>query len=149
MSANPAKNRERGKKKGAASDAASPEEESGDLLGMDEAARLVKTTRQTFYRWVRQGKIRGMKTGRQWRFERAEIERFLRGEEPKIDLRADIGPLLKDLAKQCEEAGADKVSLPQDGEVERAVADMVRLAIASRASHISRSPLSSCNFSRR
>ena len=44
------------------------------LLDMGQAIELLKTTRPTFYRWLRTGKIRGMKVGRQWRFERVEID---------------------------------------------------------------------------
>ena len=71
-----------------------------NLLDMNQAIELLKTTRPTFYRWLRSGKLKGMKVGRQWRFYRADIERFLRGEAPRIDLPADIDPLLHDLRSQ-------------------------------------------------
>ena len=69
--------------------------ESGDLLDMNQAIEALKTTRSTFYRWLRAGKLKGMKIGRQWRFYQKEIDRFLKGEEPTIELTADINPLLK------------------------------------------------------
>ena len=55
-----------------------------ELLGLDEAVSLLRTTRPTFYRWLRSGKIQGMKLGRQWRFRKDDIERFLsRPVEPR------------------------------------------------------------------
>ncbi len=78
---------------------------AADLLDMDQAIDLLKTTRPTFYRWLRGGKIRGMKVGRQWRFDRGEVERFLRGEPPRIELRADIEPLLEALRGRLKDSG--------------------------------------------
>ena len=48
-----------------------------DVVDMPEAIALLKTTRATFYRWLRAGKIKGMKVGRQWRFYRKDVERIL------------------------------------------------------------------------
>ena len=48
-----------------------------ELLDMEQAIALLKTSRPTFYRWLRSGKIKGMKVGRQWRFYRDDVERFL------------------------------------------------------------------------
>ena len=56
-----------------------------ELLTMQQAIELLKTTRATFYRWLRSGRIQGMKVGRQWRFERGEIRRFLRGEDRQVE----------------------------------------------------------------
>ena len=81
--------------------AASPAEGAvEELMSMDQAIALLKTTRSTFYRWLRSGKIKGMKAGRQWRFQRSDVERFMRGEEPRIELRADIGPLIGQLSER-------------------------------------------------
>src|SRR3972149_4970277 len=66
---------------------------AGDLLDMEQAIARLKTTRPTFYRWLRAGKLKGMKVGRQWRFYAGDIDGFLKGEEPQIELPADIGPL--------------------------------------------------------
>ena len=72
-------------------------EKGQDLLDMKQAVEMLKTSRATFYRWLREGRVRGMKVGRQWRFERGEIERFLKGEAPKIEVRGDIGSLIATL----------------------------------------------------
>jgi type IV pilus assembly protein PilB len=113
------------------------------LLTMNEAIERLGTTRPTFYRWLRTGKIKGLKVGRQWRFEPAEIDRFLRGEEPRIELRADIGPLVRELTKRADRLGAKAVSLPDETDIQQAVAQAVRLGFASRASDIHVHPHSS------
>ncbi len=71
-----------------------------DLLTMAEAADRLKTTRTTLYRWLRDEKIVGMKTGRQWRFQRSEVERFLKGNAPQIDLPSDPSEFLAALENE-------------------------------------------------
>jgi len=112
-----------------------------ELIEMDDAIALLKTSRSTFYRWLRTGKIRGMKLGRQWRFYREDIERFLKGEEPRIALRADIGPLIQTLSARIQELGGEIA--PDEGghgEVARAVLLMIHLAVLMRATDIHITP---------
>jgi excisionase family DNA binding protein len=102
---------------------------------MDQAVALLKTTRSTFYRWLRTGKIRGMKVGRQWRFTREDLERFLKGQGPRIDLPADIGPLVEALQDQVEKFGA--VPPARTGEpVVVAVGLAISAAVAAGASDL-------------
>ncbi|MFA6133009.1 MAG: ATPase, T2SS/T4P/T4SS family [Phycisphaerae bacterium] len=107
-----------------------PPAKSGDLLEMADAIAMLKTTRPTFYRWLREGRFRGMKVGRQWRFERGEIDRFLRGEEPRIELRGDMKPLLKTLEDRARTHGIKATSLPADNDVQRALKLMLELGAA-------------------
>lgn len=94
-----------------------------ELLTMDEAIKRLSTTRGTFYRWLRGGKIKGFKVGRQWRFREDEIERFLSGEEPSIDLPVNPGPLVETL-----EAAIGDV--PDRGDMDRdSVAYVVQLML--------------------
>ena len=111
-----------------------------DLLGMNQAIELLKTTRPTFYRWLRAGKVRGMKVGRQWRFERSEIQRFLKGEEPRIELRTDIGPLIETLRQRIDALGVKAVIPAREDEVGKAVSLMIHLAAATGASDIHIAP---------
>ena len=106
---------------------------------MDEAIAMLKTTRPTFYRWVRAGKLKGSKVGRQWRFHRKDIERFLQGEEPQIDLAADITPLLDTLRERLKEQG---VAEPEsaEGELALAVHCMIQLAARMRATDLHLEP---------
>ena len=112
----------------------------GSLVDMDQAIDLLKTTRSTFYRWLRSGKLKGMKVGRQWRFYKEEIERFLKGEEPQIELPADIKPLIRNLKKRVEEYGAQDVAPPDASDVLRAVSLMIRLGEAMTSSDIHLEP---------
>src|SRR5438128_10184794 len=75
------------------------------VIDLHQAISILKTTRPTFYRWLRSGRIKGMKAGRQWRFHRAELDRFLQGDSPRVEIRADIQPLLQLLDSQLKQAG--------------------------------------------
>jgi len=62
-----------------------------DVLDMDQAIAHLKTTKPTMYRWIAQGRIQGFKAGRQWRFYRRDLRKFLEYEDPTavgIDLKA-------------------------------------------------------------
>jgi excisionase family DNA binding protein len=62
-----------------------------DVLDMDEAVAFLKTTKPTLYRWIGLGKVQGFKAGRQWRFYRRDLRKFLEYEDPTaagIDLDA-------------------------------------------------------------
>jgi excisionase family DNA binding protein len=47
------------------------------LMTIGEVARLLKLKPQTIYRWVQQKKLPGAKIGKEWRFRRSAIERWL------------------------------------------------------------------------
>ena len=108
---------------------------SSEILDMNQAIELLKTSRPTFYRWLRSGKIKGFKIGRQWRFYRQDIERFLHGQEPRIDLAADISPLIETLAARLRELGVQPAA-DHDNDTVRAAALMIRLAVEMRASDL-------------
>jgi excisionase family DNA binding protein len=103
---------------------------------MEEAIAALNTTRPTFYRWLRSGQIKGLKVGRQWRFTREDIDRYATGQQPRIDLPVDIGPLIGELESRLKELGVSD-GVPCAGEpTERAVSRMIRLAMAMNASDI-------------
>ena len=106
-----------------------------ELLDMDQAIKLLRTSRPTFYRWLREGKIKGRKLGRQWRFYREDIQRFLAGEEPRIELRADISPLMESLMAALAELDVKPEGLRED-DVVRVVGLMIWVAQARGASDI-------------
>ncbi|OGV65191.1 MAG: hypothetical protein A3K19_24265 [Lentisphaerae bacterium RIFOXYB12_FULL_65_16] len=130
--------------KGAMPKDTSPAPAAEDLIDMDEAIRALKTTRPTFYRWLRGGKIKGMKVGRQWRFYRADIDRFLKGEEPRIDLAVDVTPLTDALRKKAAELGL-KMGVPKsadaDGRVVEAVDLIIWMGFFMRGSDIHLAPM--------
>jgi excisionase family DNA binding protein len=55
------------------------------VLTTNEAIEYLKTSKTTFLKLVHDGKIRGNKLGRSYRFLRNDLDRFVRGEidEPK------------------------------------------------------------------
>jgi len=108
----------------------------GNLLDMNKTAARLGVSRPTLYRWLRSGKLRGRKVGRQWRFEPAEVERFLKGEQPQIELRTDIKPLLKALEERAAELDAPAVDLPTETPVQQAISLVLRVALALEASDI-------------
>ncbi|MFH1269643.1 MAG: helix-turn-helix domain-containing protein [Candidatus Omnitrophota bacterium] len=48
------------------------------LIDIDELADYLKLKKQTIYNWLHQGKISGIKVGGVWRFDRRDIESWLR-----------------------------------------------------------------------
>ena len=66
-------------------------ERDDDVLDLDDAVAFLKTTKPTMYRWIALGKVQGFKAGRQWRFYRRDLRKFLEYEEPMaagIDMEA-------------------------------------------------------------
>lgn len=104
-----------------------------NLLSMEEAIVVLKTSRPTFYRWLRDGRLKGMKIGRQWRFYKEDLERFLQGDRPLISLPTTISPLIEDLKNRLEEY---QIESPFDDkeEIEQLVLLISLLAIAIKSS---------------
>ena len=115
---------------------APPPSPSADLLDMDQAIAVLKTTRPTFYRWLRTGKIKAMKVGRQWRFYRHDIERFLHGHEPLIEVTGDAPGLLRILENKLKALDLKVGPLPPEGAIHEIVNRILRLAMASHATDI-------------
>lgn len=114
-----------------------PAANAAELIDMEQAIAVLRTTRPTFYRWLRGGKFTGMKVGRQWRFYRKDIEAFLKGAGPRIDLVADISPLETEVRRRLREMGVDFPKCADDEEpVALVVREMIELAVRSRASDL-------------
>jgi len=48
------------------------------LMDIDELADYLRLKKQTIYNWLSQGKIAGIKVGGVWRFDRREIDVWLK-----------------------------------------------------------------------
>ena len=48
------------------------------LIDIDELADYLKLKRQTIYNWLHEGKISGIKVGGVWRFDRKDIDAWLK-----------------------------------------------------------------------
>ncbi len=110
-------------------------EAQDDLIGMDETVALLKTTRPTLTRWLNSGKIKGLKAGRQWRFEREEIDRFLRGEKPMLNVPTEIDEIINALLKKLE-ALDQKINLESEDRIEKTTTLILLLARVMHATDI-------------
>jgi len=48
------------------------------LIDIDELADYLRLKKQTIYNWLHAGKISGMKVGGVWRFDRKEVDAWLK-----------------------------------------------------------------------
>ncbi len=48
------------------------------LMSVDELAKYLSLRKQTIYNWLHKKKISGIKIGKVWRFDRKEIEKWLK-----------------------------------------------------------------------
>jgi len=51
-----------------------------EILTTREAFKYLRVTRMTIYKLVKNGRIKGAKVGRDYRFLKSELDNFLRGE---------------------------------------------------------------------
>jgi excisionase family DNA binding protein len=54
-----------------------------NLLDVDDLAKYLKLQKQTIYNWLNQKKITGIKIGGVWRFDKREIDKWLRSQSRK------------------------------------------------------------------
>jgi len=54
------------------------------LLDVEELAQYLKLQKQTIYNWLNQRKISGIKIGGVWRFDRREVDKWLKAQSRKI-----------------------------------------------------------------
>ena len=54
------------------------------LLDVDELAKYLKLRKQTIYNWLSQRRISGIKLGGVWRFDKREIDKWLRSQARKV-----------------------------------------------------------------
>jgi len=48
------------------------------LIDIDELADYLRLKKQTIYNWLHQGKISGIKMGGVWRFDRKDVDAWLK-----------------------------------------------------------------------
>ena len=54
------------------------------LLDVEELAKYLKLQKQTIYNWLSQRRISGIKLGGVWRFDKREIDKWLRSQFRKV-----------------------------------------------------------------
>ena len=55
-----------------------------NLLDVEDLAKYLKLKKQTIYNWLNQGKISGIKIGGVWRFDKYEIDKWLKSQSRKV-----------------------------------------------------------------
>lgn len=50
-----------------------------DYYSIEEVAKMLKVAYLTVYRWVRNGKLKAMKAGKQYRIRKEDLDVFLKG----------------------------------------------------------------------
>jgi excisionase family DNA binding protein len=117
-----------------------------ERLTLDEAAAALGVSRSTLYRWQNQGRVKGFKVGRQWRFKRSDLENFSKMTHPAA-ASVNVGELDTALAEMIIRAGSGKEVVFDPAvpgypatEEERAVAEafsaMLATAAKARASDV-------------
>ncbi|MEA4846496.1 MAG: helix-turn-helix domain-containing protein [Clostridiaceae bacterium] len=56
-------------------------EKRPDILNLKEVAEILRVSNQTIYNMIRDGRLKAVKLGREWRFLRKDIESLLGGKE--------------------------------------------------------------------
>ncbi len=55
-----------------------------NLLDVEELATYLKLKKQTIYNWLNQRKISGIKLGGVWRFDKREVDKWLKTQARKV-----------------------------------------------------------------
>lgn len=58
----------------------SPDDERPVLLNLSQTADLLRVSNQTIYNMIRDGRLKAVKLGREWKFNRKDIESIMSGE---------------------------------------------------------------------
>ena len=119
---------------------AAPAVAAEPLLTIEAAIARLQTTRSTFYRWLRTGKLRGQRAGRQWRFRPSDLERFIAGQGPEVALTVSPAPLVAALAAAVAKAGLPPVPAGDDP-LAAALYAFMRLGVAQHASDLHLTPV--------
>lgn len=54
-----------------------------NLLDVEDLAKYLKLQKQTIYNWLNQRKITGIKVGGVWRFDKKDIDKWLKSQYRK------------------------------------------------------------------
>ena len=84
-----------------------------DILNVEQAAAFLKTSKPTFYRWLHDGKLKGFKAGREWRFYRSDLLSFLESSDrEKEELKKELRQANEMYARRVKKKGINVENLP-------------------------------------
>ena len=63
--------------------------ETDSVLTTDEAIEYLRISKPTFLKYIRVGRIRATKAGKDWRILQSELNRFLNGGAEFVDVTKD------------------------------------------------------------
>jgi len=117
-----------------------------ELLSLDEAAAALGVSRSSFSRWLTQGKIRGMKVGRQWRFQRSDLDKFVKMAHPSaagVNVN-ELDGVIAQLSQELPGNGKIEIAAAAEGypgteeeeAIERLLSVLLATAIKARASDL-------------
>ncbi|HOX54960.1 MAG: helix-turn-helix domain-containing protein [Candidatus Omnitrophica bacterium] len=55
------------------------------LMNIDELAKYLRLEKQTIYNWLHMRKISGIKVGGVWRFDKRDVDKWLRSQFRKAE----------------------------------------------------------------
>ena len=86
-----------------------------ELLLLQEAADRLGVSVYTVRRWIKEGKLRAFKPGKEYRIREADLEEFLRAREvrPKAPRRSPYEPTLNDALADAERHDIDVAALDE------------------------------------
>ncbi|MHC4862385.1 MAG: ATPase, T2SS/T4P/T4SS family [Planctomycetota bacterium] len=109
-----------------------------ETLGAAEVREALGISRATLYRWVRSGKLTGVRVGGRWRFPRAAVDEALGAEDPS---RAALEEARRVCLGRLEALGRTESADPSE-QVAEAVAELiVSHALARRATDVHLEPV--------
>ncbi len=116
-----------------------------EMVGLEEAAGVLKVSRSTLTRMLAQGRLKGFKVGRQWRFRRSDLGKFSQMAHPSAaavnipDVEAALKELPRVPAQEFEILDPPQGDYPTTEEeqaLDRLFRALVHGAIAAGASDI-------------
>lgn len=110
-----------------------------DVLPFDEAVKFLGTSRPTLYRLLKQGDLKGLKVGRQWRFNKADLVAYMERQPASLsqvahsEADAALAYLQEKLGREVT-LPADKSS--EESKIEALVNAILSIALEAGASDV-------------
>jgi excisionase family DNA binding protein len=83
-----------------------------DVMTAEQAAEFLQTSRATILRKARAGELPAAKLGREWRFRRADLDRWLQRGGERYEALVDEG-LADEMLERMREDTGERISLAE------------------------------------
>ena len=105
-----------------------PDQEEA-VLSLEEARGVLGVSKATVYRWLDEGRIKGMKLGRQWRFYERDVRAVLKDGGETSDVLQSLGRLVAVARGGCDRAEIEAFEDMLDGRSARTPRDMAEALV--------------------